>query len=104
MILVGNKIDLPNRVISNEEATNLARQYNCSFLEVSAFTGSNVEQIFISLSISIFKSKQKNQAEKMDYFEENNNSHHGNSRGKKLKIGAAPQNIGVSASRKGSCC
>ena len=104
MILVGNKIDLPNRVISNEEATNLAREYNCSFLEVSAFTGYNVEQIFISLASSIHKSKQKNQVEKMDYFEENNNSQHGNNRNKKLKIGVAPQNIGVSASRKGSCC
>ena len=40
----------------------------------------------------------------MDYFEENNNSQHGNNRNKKLKIGVAPQNIGVSASRKGSCC
>ena len=77
MILVGNKIDLPNRVISNEEATNLAREYNCNFLEVSAFTGSNVEQIFISLTSSIYKSKQKNKVEKMDYFEENNNTQHG---------------------------
>ena len=104
MILVGNKIDLPNRVISNEEATNLAREYNCNFLEVSAFTGSNVEQIFISLTSSIYKSKQKNKVEKMDYFEENNNTQHGNSRSKKLKIGATPQNIGISESRKGSCC
>ena len=104
MILVGNKIDLPNRVISNEEATNLAREYNCNFLEVSAFTGANVEQIFISLTSSIYKSKQKNHVEKMDYFEENNNIQHGNNRSKKLKIGAAPQNIDVSASRKGSCC
>ena len=104
MILIGNKIDLPNRVISNEEATNLAREYNCNFLEVSAFTGYNVEQIFISLASSIYQSKQKNHLEKMDYFEENNNSQHGNNRSKKLKIGVAPQNIGVSASRKGSCC
>ena len=73
MILIGNKIDLPNRVISNEEATNLAREYNCNFLEVSAYTGANVEEIFFNLTSSIYKSKQKKQTEKMDYFEENNN-------------------------------
>ena len=103
MILIGNKIDLPNRVISNEEATNLAREYNCNFLEVSAYTGANVEEIFFNLTSSIYKSKQKKQAEKMDYLEENN-THYGSNRNKKLKIGATPQNIGVAASRKGSCC
>jgi small GTP-binding protein len=103
MILIGNKIDLPNRVISNEEATNLAREYNCNFLEVSAYTGANVEEIFFNLTTSIYKSKQKKQAEKMEYSEENN-THHGSNRNKKLKIGPTPQNIGVAASRKGSCC
>ena len=103
MILIGNKIDLPNRVISNEEATNLAREYNCNFLEVSAYTGANVEEIFFNLTTSIYKSKQKKQAEKMDYLEENN-THYGSNRNKKLKIGPTPQNIGVAASRKGSCC
>ena len=103
MILIGNKIDLPNRVISNEEATNLAREYNCNFLEVSAYTGANVEEIFFNLTSSIYKSKQKKQAEKMDYLEENN-THYGSNRNKKLKIGATPQNIGISESRKGSCC
>ena len=103
MILIGNKIDLPNRVISNEEATNLAREYNCNFLEVSAYTGANVEEIFFNLTSSIYKSKQKKQVEKMDYLEENN-TQYGSNRNKKLKIGATPQNIGVAASRKGSCC
>ena len=38
-----------------------------------------------------------------DYLEENN-THYVSNRNKKLKIGATPQNIGVAASRKGSCC
>ena len=104
MILVGNKIDLPNRVISSEEATNLAREYNCNFLEVSALTGQNVDEIFHSLTSSIYNSKHKHQVEKMEYIQENNNTNHGNNRNKRLKIGATPQNIGVSANRKGSCC
>ena len=104
MILVGNKIDLPNRVISSEEATNLAREYNCNFLEVSALTGQNVDEIFHSLTSSIYNSKHKHQVEKMEYIQENNNTNHGNNRNKRLKIGATTQNIGVSANRKGSCC
>ena len=104
MILVGNKIDLPNRVISSEEATNLAREYNCNFLEVSALTGQNIDEIFHSLTSSIYNSKHKHQVEKMEYIQENNNTNHGNNRNKRLKIGATPQNIGVSANRKGSCC
>ena len=50
VILVGNKIDLPNRVITNEEATQLAREYDCNFLEVSAKVGTNVNEIFNSLT------------------------------------------------------
>lgn len=32
MLLVGNKIDLPNRVISSEEGQAAANQYNCRFI------------------------------------------------------------------------
>ena len=58
-ILVGNKIDLPDRIISNEEASKLAKQYNCQFLEVSALQGTNVSDIFNILTASIYKSKLK---------------------------------------------
>ena len=54
MILVGNKIDLPNKAISNEEANDLARKYGCNFLEVSALLGINVDEIFRSLANSIY--------------------------------------------------
>ena len=106
VILVGNKIDLPNREITNEEATKLAREYNCNFLEVSALLGTNVNEIFSSLTASIYQENKKRKSEKNDYFnEENNNFSYGTNRSKKLKIGeAAPQNIGPSARRKDSCC
>ena len=106
VILVGNKIDLPNREITNEEATKLAREYNCNFLEVSALLGTNVNEIFSSLTASIYQENKKRKSEKNDYFnEENNNFSYGSNRSKKLKIGeAAPQNIGPSTRRKDSCC
>uniref|UniRef100_K3X5D4 Uncharacterized protein n=1 Tax=Globisporangium ultimum (strain ATCC 200006 / CBS 805.95 / DAOM BR144) TaxID=431595 RepID=K3X5D4_GLOUD len=41
MLLVGNKIDLPNRVVSFEEGQAAANQYNCRFIETSAKTSEN---------------------------------------------------------------
>ena len=50
MILVGNKSDLKDmRVISNEEAENLAKQFNCPYIETSAKFKFNVEDIFRTL-------------------------------------------------------
>ena len=51
MILVGNKIDLPDRTITKEEAVDLANKYNCKFLEVSAFLGTNVNEIFNEIAL-----------------------------------------------------
>jgi len=50
MVLVGNKCDLADqRVITTEAGEQLARKFNCSFLESSAKTKVNVEQIFYDL-------------------------------------------------------
>ncbi|XP_004854521.1 ras-related protein Rap-1b [Heterocephalus glaber] len=51
MILVGNKCDLEDeRVIGKEQGQNLARQWNnCAFLESSAKSKINVNEIFYDL-------------------------------------------------------
>jgi len=51
LVLVGNKCDLSDqRVISTEQGQQLAAKFgNCSFLESSAKTKTNVEQIFYDL-------------------------------------------------------
>ncbi|POM64493.1 Rab8 family GTPase [Phytophthora palmivora] len=41
MLLVGNKIDLPNRVVTLEEGQAAASQYDCRFIETSAKTSEN---------------------------------------------------------------
>jgi Ras-related protein Rab-2A len=47
--LVGNKIDLENkRVISRQEALELANEYNINYIETSAKTGYNVDEAFNS--------------------------------------------------------
>ena len=105
IILVGNKIDLPNRVISNEEATALAQQYNCNFLEVSALLGTNVNEIFHSLATSIYEGRKKNKSQHKnnDLNENNNNNNYGVSRGRKLNITTNVSNS-PTQERNGSCC
>lgn len=51
MVLVGNKCDLQDqRVITTEQGESLARKFsNCTFLEASAKTKNNVDQIFHDL-------------------------------------------------------
>lgn len=50
MLLVGNKCDLEDeRVVGKDQGTNLARQFNCGFLETSAKSKINVNEIFHDL-------------------------------------------------------
>ena len=103
IILVGNKIDLPNRVVSNEEATALANKYKCNFLEVSALLGSNLNEIFNSLATAIYQGSNKMDKEIDNSLGDNNNISYGNSRGKKLNIVSNIDNS-ASTNRKGACC
>lgn len=43
--LVGNKCDLP-RKIEYDKAANFARDNNCNYMEVSAYSGHNIKNIF----------------------------------------------------------
>ena len=50
MMLVGNKCDkVQQREVSREEGAALAQQFGCNFLETSAKTGQNVEDMFTDL-------------------------------------------------------
>ena len=106
IILVGNKIDLPNRVISNEEATALAQKYNCNFLEVSALLGTNVNEIFNSLATSIYQGRKKIQTQQNNNDLSDNSNNYGNNRGRKLNITSNTYNSSTQSTqdRKDSCC
>lgn len=50
MILVGNKCDLEDeRVVGKDQGLNLAKNFNCAFLESSAKAKINVNEIFYDL-------------------------------------------------------
>ena len=55
-VLVGNKCDKPDRVISEEEGKKLANEYNMSFFETSAKTNKNVTEVFEFLTREILAS------------------------------------------------
>lgn len=46
MVLVGNKCDLEDeRVVGKDHGVNLARQFNCAFMETSAKAKINVNDV-----------------------------------------------------------
>jgi len=50
IVLVGNKMDLPNRVVEYAEGEKLADNYNVKFFETSAKDGTNIEEAFTLLA------------------------------------------------------
>jgi len=53
-MLVGNKLDL-KREIGPEEVRNLIEMHKLPYIEVSAKTGENIEQVFETLATAIYK-------------------------------------------------
>jgi small GTP-binding protein len=53
LILVGNKVDLPDRKINDEQAKELAKKHGVQYLETSAKTGESIDKIFLELSKSM---------------------------------------------------
>ena len=53
--LVGNKIDKPDRVVSDEEGKSLANDLNMKYFGVSAKTGENVDILFDDIVNSLIK-------------------------------------------------
>ena len=57
IVLVGNKIDLVDqRKVQQEDAENLAKELNISYIETSAKEGENVEEVFEMLAYFLIKS------------------------------------------------
>ncbi|PVD24344.1 hypothetical protein C0Q70_14825 [Pomacea canaliculata] len=78
MLLVGNKCDLEDeRVVGKDQGQNLARSFNCAFLETSAKAKINVSEIFMDLVRQINKKspEQNNKAKKKGIFSSETSRH-----------------------------
>ena len=53
--LVGNKKDLPDRQISPQSGKLLADKMNLAFMETSAKTGENVDQLFLEIAENVYE-------------------------------------------------
>ncbi len=59
--VLGNKEDLVGeRKVSTAEASSVAKSLNIGYVETSAKTGKNVEQLFYRIADSLLKTKKKN--------------------------------------------
>ena len=56
IILVGNKIDLPNREVSNGDAVAFAKSKNIKYFETSAKNGFGIKEVFKELYQDIYLS------------------------------------------------
>ena len=57
IILVGNKIDLPNRVISYDEGDDFAKKNNLLYCETSTKEGNNIDDVFEMIANNIIENK-----------------------------------------------
>lgn len=71
LVVVGNKSDLPNRIILVPEAKKWAENHGCSYIETSAKTGQGIQDIFSELISSLVRSNQ-NQTEHVTCQERSN--------------------------------
>lgn len=59
LMIIGNKVDLDERVINTKEGQELATKYNCEFLETSAKKNINITETFDKLIQKMIDNKSK---------------------------------------------
>jgi len=60
IIIIGNKVDLPKREVTKEEANNYAREYHFHYYETSAKTGEGIDLAIRDLVKKVMNSEKKN--------------------------------------------
>ena len=62
IVLLGNKCDAENKAVTNQEASDIAAEFNMKFFETSAMNNINIEDSFTHLSTEIMKIKLAKEA------------------------------------------
>ena len=97
--MVGNKIDLPNKVVDTEDGQNLARKYKANFFEISALSGNGIDVIFENITNEIYNYKLLLQ--KLDQDEEGENQ---DNKHTKRKLIISSERFEKRDRDGGSCC
>ena len=69
ILLIGNKLDLEDRKINENDLIELGNRYNIPIIETSALTGHNVDEAFNKIINNIYHSKTLNIIKKQDDLE-----------------------------------
>ena len=56
-VIVANKIDCIDKEVTQEEGEELAKDYGCMFIQTSAKTGENIEELFYKTAEILCKTK-----------------------------------------------
>ena len=59
IILVGNKVDVPDRAVPKQEGEEFAKKFNFKYFETSAKTGEGVKESFNELYKDVFELNRK---------------------------------------------
>jgi len=62
LVLVANKVDLPDRKVTTEEGKAMADKWKASYYETSAKTGDNVEDVFFAVARKLLNQKTAEKA------------------------------------------
>lgn len=95
IMLVGNKRDMDNRVVTYEQGEELAKELQVQFIESSAKDDTNVNEIFLSLARSIQEKLDLNAAQ-FGVGNNSNNSTNGGNNGINIKLN--------NGANKSGCC
>ena len=92
LLLVGNKIDLQNREVSNEEGFNFAKERKMKYFETSAKTGFGIKEAFQQLYKDIY-----------DLYLSLDNKNEGNNKKQTENIVIKKEDVKVDKKKKKKC-
>lgn len=105
ILIVGNKIDLPNKAVLIEDARMRMEKYAINIIETSALTGENVETAFSNIIEKIYFKKLQNN---MKNFNTNNNNNNVNNENNEFLVTESKMKINLNKGnkdkKKKGCC
>ena len=99
LILVGNKIDLEKREVTNEEGVNYSKGKNMKYFEVSAKTGFGIKPLFKEMYQEVY-----NKYKEMEKNKNNEDNNGDNDNNKKPNFNLDIKKVVNHKKKKSGCC